>query len=69
MSSGLFWLAWVLAFFGFEAFTLWREDDRFEPFTYYVRKTLWLRGGVRSPGWWIIAGGIAWLGVHFLIEI
>lgn len=66
--DGLFWLAWALAFFAYEGFALWRAEDGWRPLTYHVRNVFSLRKGSSSPGWWLIAGAIAWLGYHFLIE-
>lgn len=68
MIDGLIWLAFVLGFVGFEAFTLWREDDGWAPFTDHVRDVLNLRGGPHSLGWWVVAAFLSWSGYHFLID-
>lgn len=62
------WLVICAAWLGFEAFSLYRQDDEVKPFTYWVREALALRRGPFSLGWWLGAGLIAWVAWHFLVE-
>jgi hypothetical protein len=68
MIDGVFWVAWILVFFGLEGYALWKRSDDFDPLTYHIRNVFSLKNGWRSPGWWLVGGFIGWLGVHFLIQ-
>lgn len=63
----LWWLVWVGGFFFLEARGLYKRDDGFQPFTYYVRRVFSLHKSF-GAGWWVVAGFVAWLGYHFLVE-
>jgi hypothetical protein len=61
------WLVLVVAFVGYEAYSLLRQYDAHYPFTHWVRRAFDLRRGVRSLGWWAVGGFVAWLGWHLLV--
>ena len=60
------WLAIVVAFVGYEFYALRTREDKTEPFTYWVRKTLGLNH--HGVGWFLAAGFLGWLSFHFLIQ-
>ena len=46
--------------FGYEMLALARTTDRWQPYTYYVRRL------IRRPLWWVALFGFwLWLGWHF----
>ena len=59
----IIWLVIVAQFIAYEVFTLLVIGDDHEPFTYYVRR---IAGTWKSPLWYIVAGFLVWLIVHFL---
>lgn len=59
----IIWLVIVAQFVAYEVFTLLIIGDRHEPFTFYVRR---IAGSWRSPVWYLLAGFLVWLPIHFL---
>lgn len=57
------WLVILLQFIAYETFALVNTTDNHEPFTFYVRKIV---GTWTSPVWYLGAGFLVWLIVHFL---
>jgi hypothetical protein len=57
------WLVIVLEFIAFEVYSLADRSDETQPFTWYVRK---IAGNWTNPTWFLIAGFLVWLIVHFL---
>lgn len=67
MIPALLWGVLTTAFVGYEFFALARDTDRWQPFTYYVRRVLALRDRTQ-PLWWLGLGFWLWLGWHFLLD-
>lgn len=57
------WAVIVLLFVLWEIIGLANKADANQPFTYFVRK---IAGTWTSPMWFLVAGFLAWLFVHFL---
>lgn len=57
------WAFIVVQFIAYEAFSLVNSTDHHEPFTFYVRHIV---GRWTSPVWFLAAGFLVWLIVHFL---
>ncbi len=57
------WVVIVLLFILWEIIGLANNADPHKPFTYFVRK---VAGTWTSPMWYIVAGFLIWLIVHFL---
>lgn len=62
------WYAWgwvgiILLFIAWEVVGLLNRFDEYHPFTFYVRKVV---GTWTSPVWWLAAGFILWMLIHFL---
>lgn len=67
MVSPIIWGVITFAWCAYEAYALRRDDDKHQPFTYYVRRLFNTRDR-SSVLYWILAGFWLWLGVHFLID-
>ena len=59
----IIWVIIVLQFVAYEAFALLNSTDEHQPFTFYVRHIV---GKWTSPVWFLAAGFLLWLIVHFL---
>jgi hypothetical protein len=59
----LIWAFIVIQFVAYEIFALLHVGDEHEPFTFYVRRIV---GSWTSPVWYLAAGFIIWMLVHFL---
>jgi hypothetical protein len=67
VDSNWLWLVPVVGFFVLEFWGLHSSTDRQQPLTYWLRKGFGLKDGWHSIGWWLAAGILGWLVVHFLI--
>ncbi len=59
----IIWAIIVVQFVAYEAFALLNSTDEHQPFTFYVRHIV---GKWTSPVWFLAAGFLLWLIVHFL---
>lgn len=73
MDPNWLWLIPVLGFVILESASIvYRRSTRLRPLTYWLRETFGisdpLPGKASGIGFFLAAGIIVWLGVHFLVE-